>query len=546
MATERTPVGERAAQATFQKKRVAVVGGGVAGLACVWALNEHSEHDVVLFEENDYVGGHTHTVPFTTDGQTTPVDSGFIVANTATYPTLLAFFREVGVVLDETEMSFSVSRNAGAFEWSGSGLTQLFAQASNLLNPELYRMAYDIFRFNQYATDILDARGGAADRKLTIGQYLDKHHYSKSFRCNYLVPMTACIWSTKPDKVSLDFPALTLIRFLYNHHLLQLVGRPPWLTVQGGAKTYVDRILSKLPEHAVQVKSPVREVYRADGKVYVKYGTSFAQEEFDHIVFATHADTTLSILGSQATPAERDVLSQFEFNKNRVVLHNDLDLMPRRRAAWTSWNYLTKSSNEGGKDQDVDQVCLTYCMNILQHIPESRYGPVLVTLNPLFEPRAESVQGHWAYEHPAFTPQSVAAQNRLAEIQNVEGLHTSFAGAWTKYGFHEDGFSSGLAVAEHHLGAHAPVKFIDSTMSRGEFRSIEPIDRVARLAFAACECSRAILSEILPRVPGFGALGSALGWLRKRIEALDRQSSSTGMQTYSAAMVAKCSTAKVD
>ena len=395
-------------------------------------------------------------------------------------------------------MSFSVSRNGGKFEWSGSGPSELFAQRSNLLNPDLYRMAYDIFRFNQYATDILDERKGAADRQLTIGDYLKKYGYSDSFRRNYLVPMTACIWSTSPDKVSLDFPALTLIRFLYNHHLMQLVNRPSWLTVKGGAITYVKSITDRMPQGAVRVNTPVRECYRANDKIYLKFGDDLQQEEFDHVVFATHADTTLGILGPQATEKERAILSQFEFNKNRVVLHNDLELMPRRRLAWTSWNYLTTSSYASEDDpkdseEDIDQVCLTYWMNNLQHISEQEFGPVLCTLNPLFPPRPNSIQGEWAYEHPAFTPKSVAAQNRLAEIQNVPQLNTSFCGAWTKYGFHEDGFASGLAVAQQHLGVVSPVQYVDSTMSRGETRALSLVDYGARVVFTYCELARSVI-----------------------------------------------------
>lgn len=421
------------------------------------------------------------------------------VANTATYPTLLAFFKERGIALHETEMSFSVSRNGGQFEWSGSGPSQLFAQRSNVFNPDLYRMAYDIFRFNQYATDILDERKGAADRKLSIGQYLNKYGYSDSFRRNYLVPMTACIWSTSPDKVSLDFPALTLIRFLYNHHLMQLINRPAWLTVKGGAITYVKSITDKMPLGSVRVAQGVRECWRANNKIYLKYGDDLKQEEFDHVVFATHADTTLRILGSQATDSERAILSQFEFNKNRVVLHNDLLLMPKRRLAWTSWNYLTTSADAAedspvASAEDIDQVCLTYWMNNLQHISEEEFGPVLCTLNPLFPPRPDTVQGEYAYEHPAFTPKSVAAQDRLREIQNQPDVNTSFCGAWTKYGFHEDGFASGLAVAQQHLGARAPVKYVDSTMSRGESRSLSLFDYGARAAFTYIELVRSVVN----------------------------------------------------
>lgn len=292
--------------------------------------------------------------------------------------------------------------------------------------------------------------------------------------------MTSCIWSTSPDKVSLDFPALTLIRFLYNHHLLQIVNRSPWLTVKNGAVTYVKSITDQMPLGAVRVNCPVKEVYRNAEKVYVKYHDQ--EEVFDHIIFACHADTTLSILGDQATEKEKDILSKFHFNKNTAILHSDLSLMPIRRNAWTSWNFITKSSDT---KQNADSVCLTYWMNNLQHIPEDEFGPVLVTLNPVFRPKEETIQGEWDYSHPAFTPEAVAAQNRLHEIQNSN--NTSFAGAWTKYGFHEDGFSSGLQTAISHLGAQIPFDFVDATFVRGETRSVTAVDLVARRIFQTCD-----------------------------------------------------------
>lgn len=302
--------------------------------------------------------------------------------------------------------------------------------------------------------------------------------------------MTSCIWSTSPDKVSLDFPALTLIRFLYNHHLLQIINRPPWLTVKNGAMNYVKSITDKIPLGAVRVNCPVREVYRANNKVYVKYHDR--EEIFDHIIFACHADTTLSILADQATKAERDILSVFEFNKNTAMLHSDVALMPIRKAAWTSWNFVTKSTES---KQNTDAVCLTYWMNNLQHISEDEFGPVLVTLNPLFRPEESTIQGEYDYSHPAFTPRAVAAQNRLHEIQNKH--NTSFVGAWTKYGFHEDGFSSGLQAAIDHFGAGIPFNFVDATFIRGETKALTSIDRAMRLAFQVCEGTISVLGSLL-------------------------------------------------
>ncbi|ORY80901.1 hypothetical protein BCR37DRAFT_399255 [Protomyces lactucae-debilis] len=494
MSTTRNPIATTNGKTNgaTPKKRVAIVGSGVAGLAATWALNEYSPHEAIVFESGDYVGGHTHTVTFKQGEQETPVDSGFIVANTATYPNFLAFLKHQGIQINETEMSFSVSRDAGAFEWSGAGgLGALLAQSSNILNADLYRMVYDILRFNQYSTDILDARKGSDDQELTIGEWLAKYGYSESFKHNYLIPMTAAIWSTSPDKVSLDFPALTLIRFMYNHHLLQLVDRPSWLTLKGGAIEYVKSITDKMPLGSVRINTPVREVYRANSKVYVKFHDK--EEVFDHIIFACHADTILQILGDQATAEEKRILSNFTFNDNTAILHSDLRLMPIRRAAWTSWNYITKSEKSDTGDaskMNTDSVCLTYWMNNLQHIDEDTFGQVLVTLNPLFRPKEELIQGEYAYAHPAFTPQAVKAQDELPRIQNSDALCTSFAGAWTKYGFHEDGFSSGLACAVEHLGAEIPFEFVDATFMRGEQRDVSWSDLAARGLFGVLGVAR--------------------------------------------------------
>lgn len=314
--------------------------------------------------------------------------------------------------------------------------------------------------------------------------------------------MTACIWSTSPDKVSLDFPALTLIRFLYNHHLLQLVNRPSWLTVKGGAKTYVKSITDKVPLGNVRPNCPIKEVYRANNKVYIKFHDQ--EDVFDHVIFATHADTTLEILGSQATEEEKSILGRFKFNQNTAVMHSDLSLMPVRRAAWTSWNFMTKSAPQ---NMNTDQVCLTYWMNNLQHMPESEFGPVLVTLNPLHRPAEDTIQGEWRYAHPQFTPDSVASQNELHRIQNQPNTTTSFVGAWTKYGFHEDGFSSGLKAAIDHLGATPPMEFVDATFMRGEKRALGVSDRVSRVVFWGAETALSVAVPVARYVLGRIGLG---------------------------------------
>ncbi|KAI5478108.1 hypothetical protein MNV49_005475 [Pseudohyphozyma bogoriensis] len=435
------------------KKRVAVVGSGVTGISATWALNEHSEHEVHLFERDDRPGGHTNTVEWKEkkSGEKTWVDTGFIVFNTVTYPNFLSFLRTLCIPHMASEMSFAISRDLGAYEWAGGSPSSLFAQRINLLNPGQWRMVWDILRFNTEALSVL--RSGGTDSE-SIGTYLERKGYSNEFRDNYLLPMTAAIWSTPPNTAALDFPALTLLRFMHNHHLLQILDRPVWLTLPTGSHSYVQRVLAKLPDEQLHLSTGIKSVSTGGqdgGVVLVDEGGK--EWEFDHAVFATHADVTLGILesGEGITREERDVLGGFEFGKNRAVLHGDVDLMPKRESTWSAWNYLTSSTDSSA---NVNKVSLTYYMNVLQSIPSKVFGPVLVTLNPPFEPKQELVKGEYAYEHPYYTAKSVASQKKLHMIQNKRGL--TFGGAWSGYGFHEDGFKSGLSLAMSHLNANPP------------------------------------------------------------------------------------------
>jgi len=255
--------------------------------------------------------------------------------------------------------------------------------------------------------------------------------------------------------------------------------RPPWLTIPGGAKSYIDAVIQGFPSNHLFLNTPVDSVTNdPDGRVrvHLKNGGS---EVYDHVILATHGDQAHLIISTSATAEEKEIMSCFHTSENEAVLHADLALMPRNRAAWTSWNYLTKRNPDLGKGSNIDQISLTYNMNILQHIPEATFGDVLVTLNPLQEPDPETVQGRFSYRHPLYTPAAVRAQNLLPTIQNRRGI--SYAGAWTKYGFHEDGFSSGLYVAKEHLGAKIPFDFVDSTFSRGRRPELRFGDRLLRL-----------------------------------------------------------------
>ncbi|KLO16726.1 FAD/NAD-binding domain-containing protein [Schizopora paradoxa] len=442
--------------------RVAVIGSGCSGLGASWLLNEHSDHEVHLYEADERFGGHANTVDFKTTSKgrrrTTPVDTGFIVLNPTTYPNFLAFLQHKHIQTVPTEMTFSVTRNRGRFEWAGKNPFTVFCQPKRILDIHLWELIYDVLRFNACAGRLLsDPQFDSST--ISIGDYLNLYKYSKSFRDNYLLPMTAAIWSTPPDKCALDFPARTLVQFMHNHHLLQLIGKPSWLTILGGSKVYVNKITSGIPETQKHLSSPVVSVTSSTGQSKsIELRTADGRtEQFDHVIFACHSDAALKILKQgNCTEQEARTLSKFAWNRNEAVLHSDPALMPRSRIAWSCWNYLTTSTAYA---QKTENVALTYSMNELQHIFETKFGPVLVTLNPPFEPAEESVQGRWAYDHPVLDSNAIIAQNEMHLIQNKRGI--SFAGAYLKYGFHEDGFTSGLRAVVEHLGVRPPFAIRD-------------------------------------------------------------------------------------
>ncbi|KIK69619.1 hypothetical protein GYMLUDRAFT_34001 [Collybiopsis luxurians FD-317 M1] len=435
--------------------RVAVVGSGVSGLASTWLLNEHSNHEVHLYEADDRPGGHANTVRFPSENGGVDVDSGFIVFNPCTYPNFLSFLKmRPAVPIAPTEMTFSVSRDHGKFEWAGDTIFTVFCQPWRLIDPNMWRMLYDVLRFNACAqTLVAKWNSGASEfEEISIGEYLDKEGYSQFFRDNYLIPMTAAIWSTPPDKCALDFPARTLIQFMHNHHLLQITGKPSWLTIPGGSHQYVKTILSSLPASQLHLSTPVVSI-RNKGSLVELTTASGESSFYDHVVLACHSDVALSILraGGGVTKDEETILGMFEWNKNVVVVHNDVRLMPKARSAWSCWNYLTYTEvdDDGKQKANVDRVSLTYGMNDLQHISEEDHGPVLVTLNPPFEPSTNF--GRYDYEHPVLDSKAVRAQELMSKIQGKRNI--SYAGAWLRYGFHEDGWTSGLLAAS----TYAPV-----------------------------------------------------------------------------------------
>lgn len=376
-------------------------------------------------------------------------------------------------------MTFGVSRDQGNFEWAGTSLSSIFAQKRNIFSLRMWRLIFDIIRFNEFALDILQHEEESENDPITeterkqrtsasqesIGDYLDREGYSQAFRDDYLIPMTAAVWSTGPDKCSLHFPAVTLVRFMWNHHLLSTIAkRPDWMTIPGGSKQYIDTVIRGFPKNQIHLKTKATSLTPTPaGKVVLT--AKNIEHEFDHVILATHGDQALEILQPVATKQEIDILSGFKTSRNVAVLHSDLSLMPKRRIAWTSWNYITESPFPPTGQGNISKVCLTYWMNLLQHLPEDKFGQILVTLNPLNMPDPRLAYGIWEYSHPLYNAEAITSQRLLPKIQNTRNI--SYCGAWTKYGFHEDGFSSGLSVAVNHLGAKLPFEFVDSTFSRG-------------------------------------------------------------------------------
>lgn len=417
-------------------QRIAVVGAGIAGLSAAWLLSR--VHDVTLFEANDYLGGHSHTVDVTLDGVTAPVDTGFLVFNDRTYPMLIALFDHLGVASCASDMSFSVRIAAENIEWAGSDLAAVFAQRRNLLRPRFWGMLSDILRFNKEATAIAQ---GSSSFEATLGEFLAAGAYGRAFRDWYLLPMAGAIWSC-PTAMMLDYPARTFFAFCANHGLLQVSDRPQWRTVIGGARTYVARLAAEIGH--VHLNTPVVSVLRGGDGATLKLAGGDTQT-FDAVVLACHGDQALRLLGD-ADATERAVLGAIRYQDNAVVLHTDEHFLPRSRAAWSAWNYHAHDSAV-----QAQPVGVSYLINKLQPLPFRQ--PVIVTLNPGDEPRAETIIDRYSYAHPVFDQAGIAAQARLPQLQGRR--NTWFCGAWAGYGFHEDGLKAGMAVAAD-LGAAAP------------------------------------------------------------------------------------------
>ena len=430
---------------------IAIVGSGISGLAVAHSLK--GKANITLFESGDYFGGHTHTVDITlatpTGNVTHGVDTGFLVFNERTYPELIKLFADLGVETAQSDMSFSVQvpdafGSGQALEWSGASLSSVFAQRGNLVRWKFLRMLKDIMRFNRITTALAAANADAA-MLAPLGDFLKAEKFSDEFRDWYFLPMMGCIWSCPTDQM-LQFPVATMIRFCYNHGLIQVANRPQWWTVKGGARHYVDKITAQIADK--RLNTPVRLIERDAGAARggVRITTDSGTEGFDSVVLAAHSDQSLALLAN-ATAAEQRVLGAIRYQDNHAVLHTDASQLPAKPLAWAAWNY----ERAPHTDRESAQVCLHYLLNLLQPLPfgDTYRQPVVVSLNPLREIARNHIMGEFDYAHPVFDLAAIRAQGELPQLQGQQ--HTYFCGAWTGYGFHEDGLKSGLRVAAQWL-----------------------------------------------------------------------------------------------
>lgn len=422
--------------------KIAIIGSGISGLTCGYYL--HKQHDITVYEANDYIGGHTATKQVEIDDNRYEVDTGFIVYNDRTYPNFIAMMNEIGVKGVPTQMSFSVRNDGNGLEYNGHTISTLFAQKKNLLSPTFYRFIFEILRFNKLAKANADV---AIGNEVTLGDFLNQHRFSSYFSENYILPMGAAIWSSTLADMR-AFPLSFFLRFFLNHGLLEVTNRPQWYVIEGGSHAYIGPLTAGFQDK-IRLSAPVATVKRDNAGVVVE--SNGEKERYDQVIFACHSDQALALLDAPSV-AEQAVLGDMSYQANEVVLHTDTALLPREGAAWASWNYYL--SGDQGEEQRLP--ALTYNMNILQHIKAPHTFCVSLNSSDQIEP--SKVLKTYTYHHPVFTVQSIAAQARKSDISGLN--NTWYCGAYWHNGFHEDGVRSALdvvrALAQHsqpNLGA---------------------------------------------------------------------------------------------
>lgn len=409
---------------------IAIIGTGISGLGAAYLL--YPAHSITLYEKENYSGGHSRTL----EVGGTPVDTGFIVFNKRNYPNLLGLFEHAGVLYEKSDMSFAASIAGGWLEYGTKNLKSIIAQKENMLRPAFWRLMADVFRFQKQALRYLDA---APD--ITLGQCLDALKMGDWFRRYFILAMGGAIWSC-PLPQMLAFPARTFVRFFHNHGLLTVNDQPQWYTVTGGSRTYIKKITAPFHDR-IRLNDAVMAVYVNEQGVTVQ--SQYGRAHYDQVIFACHADQALALLKNPTT-LQQKILSRVRYQTNKVILHGDTSFMPQRRDAWASWVYLSEK-----KEDHNSAVSLSYWMNNLQNLHQD--PPLIVTLNPARMPEADKIYNQHAFEHPIFDAGTIQSQQELDSIQGSH--HMWFCGAWTRYGFHEDGLASGMAVAKA-LGAKVP------------------------------------------------------------------------------------------
>lgn len=415
--------------------KIAIIGCGISGLSCAWLL--HQKYDITVFEKNDYLGGHSNTASINYDGHAIDVDTGFIVFNFQTYPNLKALFETLNVAIDKSNMSFGIKHLDNGFEYCGNDLFGLFAQKRNMLNYKFLKMLADIVTFNKKSIALVEQ--SKLDDLTTLEEFLNQLKLGQYFRDYYLFPMAGAIWSC-PLELIKNYPAKTFLQFFYNHGLLTITNQPQWYTVRGGSKEYVKKLSASFQDK-IKRHCAITCAQKQDDKVILQDDQG-QRHEFDHVIFATHSDQTLQMIANK-TKEQEAIISQIKYSQNIAILHKDPKQMPNNKKAWASWIYLAKQSE--------NKVSLSYWMNNLQNIDKNL--PLFVTLNPIETIKEEDIFGTYAYEHPIFDQKAIDAQQQLETIQGQNNMW--FCGAWTKYGFHEDGLNSALNIAKK-LGVTAP------------------------------------------------------------------------------------------